>query len=81
MRARSLYFLLRGIVGALGIFGWVRVIRQQKQLQALDFVRQRVEFLQAENDRLAGALAERQRAADLTEERRQREVIEQSWLN
>ena len=78
MRVRSLYFLLLGIVGTLGIFGWVRVIRQQKQLQALDFTRQRAEFLQAENDRLAGVLAEQQRAADRMQERRQREVIEQS---
>ncbi len=79
MRLRSsLTFLLLGLVGALGVLGWVKVIQQQKQLQLLEFTRQHADYLQAENTRLLGVVAEKQRAADLIEEHRQRGMIEQA---
>jgi hypothetical protein len=63
---------------SLGGLGWKREREQAKKLAAFDFVSQRAEYLQAENARLSGLLADRQGADDLALERRQRGEIERT---
>ena len=79
MRLRSsLYLVLLALVGLIGVLGWLREWKLERQLAGFDFTRQRVAFLQTENTRLAAVLTEKQRVEDLVVERRQRDSIEQT---
>ena len=65
-------------VAAVGAWGWVRAGESRRQIQGLEFARDRAGFLEAENKRLSAVIARRDAADALTAERAGRQEIEQA---